>query len=142
MKFWDSSALRSLLVAQAGQGDVRAVLNEDREMVLWWGTHIELVSGLCRLHRESLIDNGTLTRLLKIVAKITDDADEVQPTEQIRQASIRILRVHSLRAADSLQLAAALAWTENSPSDAGFVCLDKRLCEAAEKEGFETFPKQ
>ena len=141
MKFWDSSALLSLLVAQAGQEAVRAVLDEDREMALWWGTHIELASGLCRLHRESLIDDGTFSRLLKVVVKIMDDADEVQPTEQIRQASIRILRVHRLRAADSLQLAAALAWTENSPSGAGFVCLDKRLCEAADEEGFELFPK-
>jgi predicted nucleic acid-binding protein len=67
-------------------------------------------------------------------------ADEVAPAEHVRTASVRILRVHDLRAADSLQLAAALIWINHDPSGAGFVCLDKRLREAAAKEGFDVHP--
>ena len=140
MKFWDSSAILSLVAAQPAQNDVRSILDDDPSVLLWWGTRIELASGLCRLHREGTISSGRLSSLLRIIEQIADDADEVEPTESVRITATRILRVHNLRAADAMQLAAALAWTNNSPSKAGFVCLDVRLREAAEKEGFETLP--
>ena len=53
--------------------------------------------------------------------------------ERHRQFAVR---VHPLRAADSLQLAAALASAEEDPSGVGFVCFDIRLNEAASREGF------
>jgi hypothetical protein len=48
----------------------------------------------------------------------------------------RLLRVHPLRAADALQLAAALAAAKGDPSSLDVVCLDQRLSEAARREGF------
>ena len=47
-----------------------------------------------------------------------------------------LLMVHSFRAAYALQLAATLLWTEDTTSEAEFVCLDQNLREAAMKEGF------
>jgi hypothetical protein len=46
------------------------------------------------------------------------------------------LRVHDLRVADALQLAAALAAAEARPATLAVVCLDDRLGAAAEREGF------
>jgi hypothetical protein len=66
---------------------------------------------------------------------------EVLPTERLRSTADRLLRVHPLRAADALQLAAALAWADNAPSGLAFVCLDRPLREAAQKEGFVLIPK-
>ena len=48
----------------------------------------------------------------------------------------RLLRAHPPGAADSLQLAAALAVAEDDPSGVGFVCFDARLNQAASREGF------
>jgi len=48
--------------------------------------------------------------------------------------------VHSLRAADSFQLAAALIWAEENPQGLDLVCLDQNLREAAFKEGFAVLP--
>jgi hypothetical protein len=45
-----------------------------------------------------------------------------------------------LRAADALQLAAALVWSDESPTGEGFVSLDDRLREAARRQGFEVLP--
>ena len=61
---------------------------------------------------------------------------EVQPGRRIKVLAQRLLRVHPLRAADSLQLAAALASAEEDPSSIGFVCFDARLNQAASREGF------
>lgn len=61
-------------------------------------------------------------------------------TEAVRQRAKRLLMVHPLRAADALQLAAALVWAAESPQGLELVCLDRRLKEAALKEGFTVLP--
>jgi predicted nucleic acid-binding protein len=54
----------------------------------------------------------------------------------VREAAVRFLRVHPLRAADALQLAAAFVAAERRPSSLEVVTLDDRLAVAARKEGF------
>jgi predicted nucleic acid-binding protein len=65
---------------------------------------------------------------------------EIQPGEGVRQRAERALMVHPLRAADALQLAAALVWAEDAPRGLELVCLDANLAEAAAKEGFTVLP--
>jgi uncharacterized protein len=141
VRFWDSSALLSLLAGQPGSLNVMPLMDDDPGVVVWWGTSVELVSGICRLRCEALIDDTDLAKLLSKVEKVTLEADQVEPTEEVRQAAIRALRVHNLRAADAMQLASALAWTEHKPTGTGFVCLDKQLREAAGREGFIVLPE-
>ncbi len=62
---------------------------------------------------------------------------EIEPSEIIRENALRFLRVHPLRAADALQLAAAFIAAERRPSSLEVVTLDDRLADAARKEGFE-----
>jgi hypothetical protein len=56
--------------------------------------------------------------------------------DAVLEMARRLLRVHPLRAADSLQLAAAVLASEGRPSTLEFVCLDDRLGIAAQREGF------
>ena len=56
--------------------------------------------------------------------------------EKVRERARGLLEIHPLRAADSLQLAAALIASEENPQSLFFVTLDRRLKDAAEKEGF------
>ena len=65
---------------------------------------------------------------------------EVLPADSVRASAQRLLRVHPLRAADSLQLAAALLACEQDPPSLELVCLDDRLAEAAGREGFPVVP--
>lgn len=60
---------------------------------------------------------------------------EVLPVESVRRTARRLLRTHPLRAADSLQLAAALVASEGDPASMEVVALDSRLVEAAQREG-------
>lgn len=62
--------------------------------------------------------------------------NEVQPTAALRAAARRLLRVHSLRATDALQLAAAIIAAEGMPASLPIVTLDERLAIAARREGF------
>jgi predicted nucleic acid-binding protein len=61
---------------------------------------------------------------------------QVDPTDEIRESARRLLRVHPLRAADALQLAAAFMVAERRPATLTVVTLDDRVREAAEREGF------
>jgi predicted nucleic acid-binding protein len=61
---------------------------------------------------------------------------EVDPSDPIRETAVRFLRVHPLRDADALQLAAAFIAAERRPSSLEVVTLDDRLAAAARKEGF------
>lgn len=49
---------------------------------------------------------------------------------------MRLLRVHRLRAADAVQIAAAIVAADFQPGSLEFVTLDVRQADAAEREGF------
>jgi len=61
---------------------------------------------------------------------------EVDPSDAVREAAVRFLRVHPLRSADALQLAAAFLAAERRPASFEMITLDERLAGAARKEGF------
>jgi predicted nucleic acid-binding protein len=82
-----------------------------------------------------LTGRATATALERLDA-LKNAWHEIQPLESIRRTARRLLRVHELRAADSLQLAAALAAAEGRPDALELVSLDDRLVEAARREGF------
>jgi hypothetical protein len=58
----------------------------------------------------------------------------------VREGARRLLRVHPLGTADSLQVAAALVAAEGVPSSLPFVYLDGRLRAAAAREGLPVLP--
>ena len=141
MTFWDSSALFAVVAAEVGSDRLVAVLDDDPEAVLWWGTPVELVSAASHLWHERQVDADGYEHMLSTIEDFVSEAEQIDPTDQVRRTSIRMLRVHSLRAADALQLAAALVWTDHNPTGARFVCLDKRLWEVASREGFTMLPR-
>jgi uncharacterized protein len=71
-----------------------------------------------------------------VLNALAESWDEIEPSDLARDIAIRVLRVHSLRAAHALQLAAALIAAERNPGTLPFVSLDDRLLVAADREGF------
>ena len=61
--------------------------------------------------------------------------DEVIDVLSVRTRANAVLARHPLRAADAGQLGAALLVSEQLADPLVFLCLDQRLCEAAEREG-------
>jgi predicted nucleic acid-binding protein len=66
--------------------------------------------------------------------------NEILPADVVRETACRLLRVHALRAADALQLAAATVMAGGRPSEAGFLAFDDRLRDPAAREGFPVGP--
>lgn len=138
MKFWDASAIVPLLVAEPATAGVQALLRRDPDMLVWWGSQIECVSALSRLERAGALDGKTAVLATGRLEQLGGGWHEVEPGEIVRENAIRFLRVHPLRAADAMQLAAAFVAAEHRPASLAFVTLDERLAEAARREGFPT----
>jgi uncharacterized protein len=109
-------------------------------MRLWWSTRTECVATLRRLVRERQITLTQESAALDDLRTLLGSVDEIAPTEDVRERAERVLAVHALRAADALQLGAALVWARERPRGLEFVCLDERLRAAARREGFTILP--
>lgn len=136
VKFWDSSAILPLLADEPARQDMLTLLRRDPQVLIWWGTPIELASALARREREELLTADAVTSALATARQLAESWHEIVPSDAVRRTAERLLRVHPLRAADSLQLAAALIASDHNPSDLEIVCLDARLGSAARREGF------
>jgi predicted nucleic acid-binding protein len=136
LRFWDSSAIVPLTVAESSTEALMATAAQDPVMCVWWATEIECVSALSRLEREGALTDRAITMALERLDRLGEGWNEVQPTAALRGAARRLLRVHTLRGADSLQLAAAVIASEGLPASLKVVTLDERLAAAARREGF------
>ncbi len=136
MRFWDSSAVVPLLVAEPLSAAAMRALEEDPEVVVWWATEAECVSALARLEREGSLASAAVGQGLRRLEGLARAWREVQPVAAVRTIAIRLLRVHPLRTADAFQLGAAIVAAEDHPATLQLVTLDERLAQAAEREGF------
>jgi predicted nucleic acid-binding protein len=142
VRFWDSSALVPLLVSEPSSPSVTREYERDPDIVAWWATDIECASALARLERDSALDGAAMSTALRRLDLLAAAWQEIQPTTPVRRVAMRLLRVHPLRAADALQLGAAVIASENEPSTLRIVTLDDRLAQAADREGFSvTWPE-
>ena len=120
VRFWDTAAVFPLLVPENSSGVVLGLVTDDPEMVIWWATRVECVSALARLQREgveaSTIGAGRLT-----LEDFAASWQQILPTDVIRQRAETLLWRHALRAADALQLSAAIAARDRFPTKFAFV---------------------
>ncbi|MGH7206960.1 MAG: type II toxin-antitoxin system VapC family toxin [Nitrospiraceae bacterium] len=140
MKFWDASAIIPLCLEEPPTPRLKKLAEEDSALIVWWGTPIECFSALARRRREAILSSAEEEQARSILIKLLDEWTEIEPSREIRERAGRILLVHSLRAADSLQLAAALVWANGRPTGHEFVCIDQKLRDAAQREGFTILP--
>jgi predicted nucleic acid-binding protein len=136
MRFWDSSAVVPLVIRQKQSPQVESWAAEDSQLVMWTFTPVEITSALWRLVREGTL-NEEAARVAEEGAQLLAGGSHiVTDVEGVKRLAQRMLRVHPLRAADALQLAAASRWSESADGIATLHTLDDRLAAAARREGF------
>jgi predicted nucleic acid-binding protein len=133
--FWDSSALIPLCVSQPQTAKAR-LLYERYGIVAWWATLVEMMSGLTRLERMGQITHDRFLIGKAIAREIVRGWIPVGSNKRIAADACSLLELYPLRAADALQLAAALEWCEGKPKGKVFLTFDQRLREAAGLAGF------
>jgi predicted nucleic acid-binding protein len=139
MKFWDSSAILPLLMDERTSLKVASVYEEDARQIVWCLTEVEAASALARREREGR-DAEDVARARSMLRVLTERWEEVTSVQSVRARALRLLGTHALRAADALQLAAALVFCDERTESLPFVCLDDRLADAARRERFPVLP--
>ena len=135
--FWDASAIVPLCCSQPALTTLARRLSQSWERkVAWWGTTVEVYSALQRLHREAVLSDEQLLRAKTRCKILSDTLRLVEPREHVRELAEALPELYGLRALDSFQLAAALAWCKEKPRGRAFVSFDERLAKAAAKAGF------
>ncbi len=134
--FWDTSALVPLCVRQ-GPTPRATALYENFEAVVWWASSVEIASALARLVRMKQLNSSDWAKADKIATALANDWSVIQPSEAVRAKATELVDRYDLRAADALQLAAALAWCEEIPQGRVFLTADQKLQEAALLSGFD-----
>jgi predicted nucleic acid-binding protein len=137
VRFWDSSAIVSLLLEERTSKACRAALRADGSMLVWCFTRTEVLSAIHREHRAARLELGAVRAAESRLDKLSARWSEVDAVIETREVAERLLRTHPLRCADSLQLAAALVAYDGRPKGRIFVVRDQLLAEAAEREGFD-----
>jgi predicted nucleic acid-binding protein len=139
VRYWDASALVALCVAEESTAVLRPLVS--RGIVTWGVSAVEIASAIERRNRE-----GNLTSLQRTAARTALDEliaawTEISALGPVRERALRLVATHPLRAADAMQLGAALVGVTDRPTGHTFICIDVRLRDAAAREGFTVLPQ-
>jgi uncharacterized protein len=136
LRFWDASALVGLVVDDPFSERAKRWREEDPDIAAWCLSPVEVWSAVSRRRREGSLRSPDMRMARQRLADLSSAWLEVDDVHAVRSRTHRILEVHPLRAADALQLAAALLSVQDRPDRTGFVTVDSRLATAADAEGF------
>ncbi len=135
--FWDSSALVLLCANQPGTPEAR-YWKQHFDVVIWWGTPVEIASALARLLRTGLLSTRAWGEALELAERLAKLWYVIEPSLVIRENAVEVVKHYDLRAGDAWQLAAALEWCDHHPKGHRFLTADKRLHDVASLIGFDT----
>ena len=105
--------------------------------VIWWGTRVEIYSGLARLKRLNTIDDNGVASAIRKWETFEREANVIKPVEYVIDVAATLPALYQLRSQDAFQLAAALVWCREKPRNRPFVSADQRLADAACEAGFD-----
>ena len=136
VRFWDSSAVIPLLIGQAASARVDEWLEADPSVAVWTLTPVEISSAIRRLVREGRLDDAEADAAEARADELVATSHLVLDVDGVKAQARRLLRLHPMRAADALQLGAAVEWAHGRATGRFFCTLDAQLARAAAREGF------
>jgi predicted nucleic acid-binding protein len=136
LRFRDASALVPIFVKEAATAEVQSWQAVDPGITTWMMTRIEVFSAVAKRKRERPELAALWNRAIRDVNEIASKWIEISDAGPVRRHAERIILDHPLHAADALQLGAALVAADGDPQSLELVTLDRRLAEAAQREGF------
>jgi predicted nucleic acid-binding protein len=136
VRFWDTSALVPLFFNERETARSERWLRDDPLVVVWTLTRVELLSAFARRRRAEPRAARRLSTARREMISAWPDWWEVTTVDLVRRHAERVVETHPLRAADALQIGAALVAADGDPASLAFVTFDRDQAEAAEREGF------
>jgi len=139
VRFWDTSALIPLILAEDRSAEILGILNQDPFVVTSAYTVVEVTSAIWRRRHAGEISIAAHQDADRLFADLSQAWTEVPVSQVVIDHAVSLISRHPLRAADGLQLATAYVAAGATPM-LPFVTIDKRLIAAASAEGFAVLP--
>jgi len=134
MRYFDASALMKRYVREKGSMKVRRLISSDTPATSRL-SEVEVASALERRAREGAFSAAERDRALAALDTDLPAIVVVELTPEITAKARTLLRRHSLRAGDAIQLASCLYLQEQLGEAIAMVAFDDRLTAAARREG-------
>lgn len=136
VRFWDSSALVPLILEEESSAACRRLLRRRADIAVWALARTEIHSAVWRRIRAGDLVDDDIAKAISRLQGLAGAWTEILDVDLVRDRAERLLGVHSLRAADALQLGAALVLVGDRSRNRDFISLDQDLARAASAEGF------
>jgi len=128
--FFDSSGLAKRYIKERGSDKVEEILSGASEVAVSMIAPPEIVSALCRLHRQNALSAAQYGQAKKGLFADIEDMTICNVTVPVIGRAIELLERHPLRTMDALHLACAIDWQADL-----FVSSDRHQVTAAQKSG-------
>ncbi|OFZ54114.1 MAG: hypothetical protein A2428_08735 [Bdellovibrionales bacterium RIFOXYC1_FULL_54_43] len=138
MKFWDSSAVLSLVSTDKRSSGMLRLLREDSTILVWTMTPTECLSAIhASGHQAQVPAQSKLAEIVNRLRLLQNSWIEIHQVEWVKKRAERLLSVHGMSTAAALQLGAALVACEDRPDELPIVTFDPELARCASREGFQ-----
>lgn len=135
--FWDSSSLVPICAEQSAT-PAAVALSKGYSMAVWWAAPVEIKGAFARLVRMRQLTPKGQVQAQIVLEQLRHDWHEILPNPEVRERAERLVDRFPLKAADAMQLAAAVAWSTGRTKGRVFISGDSQLLEAARELGFKT----
>lgn len=137
--FLDSSALVKGYRTEDGSARVNSLLRGLDPLIISHLAHLEVSSAIVRRAAPSQASDPEVQRsLVELDREVAASLEVIRVDDALIFSAMRLARTHRLRAADSIQLAAALtARTRRAGEELVLVSADRELNAAALAEGLQ-----
>jgi predicted nucleic acid-binding protein len=106
-------------------------------MIVWWAAPVEVRGAAARLLRMNQLTPRQHVGAQLRLDELRSNWREISPDQALRDQAELLIDRFPLKAADALQLAAALAWCSGHPRSKAFISGDTQLLDAARQIGFQ-----
>lgn len=133
--YLDTSALLKNYLEEAGSEAVIRVWEASEAVAISAVGCAEAMATFHRKRREGVISREILDEVVDLFKKEWDSLNVLEVSRDLHRTIGHLVSEHPLRGFDAIHLASALVLTASSQMDLVFASADRRLVEAAGKEG-------
>lgn len=139
--YLDSSVLVKRYVQEAESAEVLRVIEQATSISTSLITRAEMSATFAKAVRMDVLSRNIAESLLNLFRTHWNDFERIDLTEDVVTRADDLAWQFGLRGYDAVHLATAMLWHESLHAGLTFATYDKKLWNAAQRVGLESFPQ-
>lgn len=138
--YLDTSALVKRYFKEPYSEEVVSRWREATEIVTSSVAYAEAMASFYRKKRATAFEDELMEQIVSDLRADWHSFIRIQVNDELNEYIDKAIEAHPLRGFDAIHLASAMIMHEKFQADLLFTCFDKKLTQAAQTEGIQTFP--